>query len=318
MYIFGFSFRAWKFRPCVVCIYKYSWGDSFIIQQPTVDLDSTQLHNKDLYVADSTQLHHKDQRSMYFLILFGLVGLSVSAPQYGPEPVLSKDVQCRTVQTTVWDTEYLEVEEERCTTVYVNQCETLYKRSCVPYEREACTTSQEEECSTILREVCTQQQRTEYQQYTETECTTEYKQDCEYQWEGEGEAKVWVPIPSTCRNTPHETCQEVPRTREHLISVPACNNVPDRVCVTVPRQKCTKIADQKCANEPYEKCAKIPKKNCETEHKKVPNRVSRQVPRKVCGDEETGAEIFQRDLEIEVKNPERTETEDKSKIVFQE
>merc|ERR1711962_1269907 len=56
--------------------------------------------------------------------------------------------------------------------------------------------------------------RTEYEDYTETECTTEHKEDCEYHWEGQGEAKVWVPIPGTCKSNPYNTCVDVKKQRE--------------------------------------------------------------------------------------------------------
>merc|ERR1711862_1036858 len=41
-----------------------------------------------------------------------------------------------------------------------------------------------------------------------------YKEDCEYQWEGHGNNKVWVPIPGTCKNNPYDECKEVTKTKE--------------------------------------------------------------------------------------------------------
>merc|ERR1712012_621557 len=33
---------------------------------------------------------------------------------------------------------------------------------------------------------------------------TEYKQDCQYEWRGHGNDKVWAPIEGTCQNVPYD------------------------------------------------------------------------------------------------------------------
>merc|ERR1739847_66929 len=98
----------------------------------------------------------------------------------------------------------------------------------------------------------------EYEPYTETECTTEYKEDCEFQWEGYGNNKVWAKIPGTCKQNPYDKCQDVRKTKEKQVAYPVCNDVPEQKCVDVPRQHCT------------------------TKHKKVPVRISKNIPKKVC------------------------------------
>merc|ERR1712107_141108 len=97
-----------------------------------------------------------------------------------------------------------------------------------------------EECNTV------------YETYTETKCRTEYKDDCEYQWEGEGNAKVWVPIPGTCKSNPYDTCEDVPRQKERQVPYPVCNKVPEQKCVNVPKKECITVQEQKCTNEPYQ------------------------------------------------------------------
>merc|ERR1712013_897346 len=107
-----------------------------------------------------------------WLLVFSLLCVAQGAPQYGggvsqparqPAPAQSSpQVSCRTEYAEVWDTEYVETETQECQTVQVKQCNTEY--------------------------------------YTETECSTDYKQDCEYQWEGTGNNKVWAPIQGTCKN----------------------------------------------------------------------------------------------------------------------
>merc|ERR1711965_392822 len=200
------------------------------------------------------------------LVYTTIISLSVGAPQYGgvqPSPPvktapLTGSVQCRTEYATLWDTEYKETETEVCTTVYEKQCSTVYKN------------------------VCVEQYKTEYEPYTETECVTEYKEDCEYQWEGHGHDKVWAPIAGTCKTNPYETCKDVAKTKEKQVAYPVCNDVPEQKCVSVPRQECVTVPDQVCTNQPLQKCQDVPRQACQAIHKKVPVRVSRQVPKKVC------------------------------------
>merc|ERR1711923_343800 len=113
-------------------------------------------------------------------------------------------IQCRTEYTTLWDTEYEDIETHECVTKWVPVCKT----------------------------------------YTETECSTENKKVCEKTWEGEGDNIKWVDIPGTCEIQPHDECMDVTK----------------------------------------EKCTKNAKKMCEDEHKRIPVRVSRRVPKKVCDD----------------------------------
>merc|ERR1712007_12386 len=60
-----------------------------------------------------------------------------------------------------------------------------------------------------------------------TECVTEYKEDCEYQWEGHGPDKV-------CTNQPLQKCQDVPRQACQAIH----KKVPVRVSRQVPKKVC--------------------------------------------------------------------------------
>merc|ERR1712110_707189 len=66
-----------------------------------------------------------------------------------------------------------------------------------------CRTEYVQQCNTIYKNVCIQKFRTEYEPYTESECTTEYKQDCQFEWRGYGNDKVWAPIEGTCQNVPY-------------------------------------------------------------------------------------------------------------------
>merc|ERR1712193_125143 len=131
---------------------------------------------------------------------------------------------------------------------------------------------------------------TEYKE-TETEGVTEYKEDCEYQWEGHGHDKVWAPIAGTCKKNPYETCVDVAKTKEKQVAYPVCNNVPEQKCVSVPRQECVTVPDQVCTNQPLQKCQDVPRQACHAVHKKVPVRVSRRVPKKVCQDGHSGIDV---------------------------
>merc|ERR1739838_1030757 len=141
---------------------------------------------------------------------------------------------------------------------------------------------------TVYKSVCVEQYKTEYEPYTETECFTHYKDDCEYQWEGYGNDKVWAPIAGTCKKNPYETCKDVSKTKERQVAYPVCNDVPEQKCVDVPRQQCVSVPDQICTNQPLQKCQDVPRQNCQAVHKKVPVRVSRKVPKKICQDGHQG------------------------------
>merc|ERR1712198_786888 len=235
-----------------------------------------------LHHSNRPSPHSTQGASMKFIFArFALfTATALAAPQYGnigggggqnqPQraPAPAPSVKCRT----------------ECTTVYVNSCSTQYRKQCANVPKQECRTVQDRQCSTVYNEVCVDENRTEYESYTETECKTDYKEDCEYHWEGEGQAKVWVPIPGTCKSNPYETCVDVPKQKERRVPYPVCNNVPEQKCVNVPKQECKTVQEKKCTNEPYQKCDKIPQQDCQTIHKKVPNRVSRRVPKKVCDD----------------------------------
>merc|ERR1739841_402817 len=226
----------------------------------------------------------ESNKMLQFLTCATILSLVVGAPQYGgvqPSlPVktapLKGSVQCRTEYTTLWDTEYKETETEVCTTEYEKVCRTETQRLCQPTTRQ--------ECNTVYKNVGVEQYKTEYEPYTETECVTEYKEDCEYQWEGHGHDKVWAPIAGTCKTNPYETCKDVAKTKERQVAYPVCNDVPEQKCVSVPRQECVTVPDQVCTNQPLQKCQDVPRQACQAIHKKVPVRVSRQVPKKVCQD----------------------------------
>merc|ERR1712102_66595 len=205
---------------------------------------------------------------------------AVEAPQ--PARLNTGSVECRTEYTTVWDTQYQEKETQQCVTNYEKVCHTVTERLCMPTTRQECQTIYEKSCSTVYKSVCVDQYKTEYEPYTETECTTEYKEDCEFQWEGYGNNKVWAKIPGTCKQNPYDNCQDVTKTKEKQVAYPVCNDVPEQKCVDVPRQQCRQIPDQVCHNQPLQQCEDVPRQNCTTKHKKVPVRISKNVPKKVC------------------------------------
>merc|ERR1711892_513181 len=181
-------------------------------------------------------------------------------------PIKQPSVHCKTEYTTVWDTEYKETETQVCTTEYDKHCKTEYQTLCLDTVRTECQTVHESKCETIYNTVCLEQYRTEYEPFIESECTTQYKKDCEYRWEGEGNSKIWAPIPGTCKENPYDECKDVPKTKERQVAYPVCSQVPQ----------------EKCVDQPHETCQDIPRENCHNEHKKVPVRVSRKVPKNVC------------------------------------
>merc|ERR1712029_1141020 len=156
--------------------------------------------------------HHKDHPKhkdidilfckMYHLCHLLLTCLGFAAAVPIGLVVQDRQVQCWTEYTTLWDTEYEDIETHECVTKWVPVCKT----------------------------------------YTETECSTENRKVCEKTWEGEGNNMKWVDIPGTCEYQPHDECKDV------------------------TKEKCTKNAE----------------KMCEDKHKRIPVRVSKRVPKKVC------------------------------------
>merc|ERR1712158_177926 len=128
----------------------------------------------------SNRVRHKMILSLVSSVLFASVALGApgtsnygAAAVVGPaKQIASPSIQCRTEYVTLWDTEY------------------------------------EKQCNTIYKNVCVQKTRTVYEPYTESECTTEYKQDCQFEWRGHGNDKVWAPIEGTCQNVPYDECKD--------------------------------------------------------------------------------------------------------------
>merc|ERR1711890_22218 len=143
------------------------------------------------YLPNSSNKHTIDNQNKMkiFLLVLACIGVVLPAPQYGhvgggsaPQPQRTpssgSSIRCRTEQITIWDTNYVETQENVCNTEYVQQCQTLYQQKCRPTTREVCQTISEEQCTTDYREECHDEFRTEYESYTETECNTSYKEDC--------------------------------------------------------------------------------------------------------------------------------------------
>merc|ERR1711872_91677 len=195
---------------------------------------------------------------MKTFMIFTLIHPLITAPQYGqssgslpslqpPAASASQSVSCRTENQVVWDTKYVERIEKECSTISVPKCSTKYKNQCRPVQRQQCQTVNKQECDTQYEQQCSTQYKDELEYYTETECKTDYKKDCEYQWEGTGNNKVWAPIPGTCNNNAYDSCGDVQK--------------------------------QKLKQVPYQDCKNVPQQQCIPVHKKVPQRISRNVPK---------------------------------------
>jgi len=187
-----------------------------------------------------------------------------SAPEKLVEAVRS--VHCTVQYVTIWDTKYEDQPFEVCETVYQQVCEVKSQRLCQNTTRE--------ECYTTYKKVCVDEYKTVLEPYTETECVTTYKEDCEYHWEIVGKEKVWAPIPGSCKKNPYDECHDVEKTHSKQVAYPVCRDVPE--------QKCHYVPDQVCKSEPITKCREDPKEICRLHHKRVPVRISKSIPKKVC------------------------------------
>merc|ERR1711971_1014273 len=204
----------------------------------------------------------KMARFSTFLLLTVCSPLILGKPQYGAAPVKTpvsapvvqapSQISCFTTQETIWDTQYIEKTEKQCHQEQIQQfrqaCQTVYKNS----------------CQTVNKQVCSQQYRQESQPYTETECSSQQKTDCESRWEEDGYGgKKWVEVPSTCQQNTYDTCRDVQKQK----------------LVQVPYTDCQNVPEQQCQQEPYT----APQQVCEDVHRKIPQRISRTVPKKTCG-----------------------------------
>lgn len=203
-------------------------------------------------------------------------------------------VVCHSEYKTVWDTQYTELEAEECAMVYEDVCRTLTKRSCVTVPKRLCQAvdiGPSQTCQTNAKDVvCTMRNRTEYVMRTETICSTDYREDCEYRWEGEGNTKVWSPIPGTCITNPYHTCVDKPKRVQQTVAVPICKKIHQKACSPPLEPLCKTVQRQECKEVPYKQCNKEPREVCERVHRKIPARTSKRIPIKVCRDEPGTAE----------------------------
>jgi len=194
---------------------------------------------------------------------------STSAPGVGaPEKLVEavRSVHCSVQYVTIWDTKYEEQPFEVCETVYQQLCEVKSQRLCQNTTRE--------ECFTTYKKVCVDEYKTVLEPYTETECVTTYKEDCEYHWEIVGKEKIWAPIQGSCKTNPYDECHDVEKTHSKQVAYPVCHEVPEKKCHYVP--------EQVCKSEPFTKCREVPQEICRLQHKRVPVRISKSIPKKVC------------------------------------
>merc|ERR1712117_96875 len=189
-------------------------------------------------------------------------------------PVHQSSIQCSVTYAVIWDTEYVEEPVQTCETVFESKCHVTSQRLCQNTTREECHLVQDKVCNTVYQEVCRDEYKTVLEPYTETECVTLYKEDCEYHWEIVGQEKVWAPIPGSCKKNPYDECHDVEKTHSKQVAYPVCRDVPE--------QKCHYVPDQVCKSEPITKCREVPKEICRLQHKRVPVRISKSIPKKVC------------------------------------
>merc|ERR1711971_297358 len=150
-----------------------------------------------------------------YVLLLACLGLAAAAPRkHGQDR--HHGVQCRTEYTTLWDTEYQDIETHECVTKWVPVCET----------------------------------------YTETECSTENREECEYTWEGEGDNVEWVVIPGTCELQPHDEGVDVTKQKCTEEAKEMCEDehkrIPVRVSKRVPKKVCDDVYADSHDNSEYE------------------------------------------------------------------
>ena len=102
--------------------------------------------------------------------------------------------------------------------------------------------------------------------------------------------KVWEEDPEKCQDILQTECLPITKVRIH--------NAPYEVCIQVPVQKCTQVEEnvcndiprERCSKEPHEECQNVPREKCKTEHKLIPQQISRQIEVRVCDNDERNIE----------------------------
>ena len=108
---------------------------------------------------------------------------------------------------------------------------------------------QKQQCNVVQEQQCQEKWRDETQNYSETQCSTQYKEDCEYQWEGTGNNKVWAAIPGTCKSNPYDHCEDVQKQAVKQVPYTDCQAVPKQVKYFIHLPKyifCDRCSYQKC------------------------------------------------------------------------
>ena len=201
--------------------------------------------------------------------------------------------------------------ENKCTTKQRPKCNSWNDRVCNTKYRQECRNWVETDCKETVRNECTSKTRRECKDqktpiqvpYQEDECTTKKEKRCEKHWEEPSKGrKVWVDNPATCKFYDTSDCKTVTKYRTETKTSTKCDNVPYQDCDLVKDLKCNDVPKQECKDEPWEDCRDVQRENCVQEsfqdcreyprteckevHSKVPKQVTKQVPIRVCGDQQ--------------------------------
>merc|ERR1711971_1489365 len=135
-------------------------------------LSKTQRHR---YISFYKMYHFS------YVLLLACLGLAAAAPRkHGQDR--HHGVQCRTEYTTLWDTEYQDI-ETHCVTKWVPVCETYTETECSTENREECEYTWEGEGDNVewvvIPGTCVLQPHDECVDVTKQKCTEEAKEMCE-------------------------------------------------------------------------------------------------------------------------------------------
>jgi len=213
---------------------------------------------------------------------------------------------CRIEYKTVFSVEEREEYENKCRTLYRQECQQKFQRICNPYREKQCKTEYQQKCQTLQKEECNQSWRDVQEEYTEDECNDNYVRKCEKHWEQAADgSKVWADNPTTCKDLKETKCSPVTKYRNVRQPYTKCDQVPYQDCKNVPWENCNWVNREKCENEPYQDCNDVPYQDCQKVHKLVPHQVSKRRPFRVCNNKDpyefTDDEINQFDI-LEIRS----------------
>jgi len=228
-------------------------------------------------------------------VLQSVFTLVFSAPQFLVEKQEVTDDDCHVEYVTVWEEVFAEqVDKVICETEFKEECFTEYEQVCENSTDPVCDMVDEMVCVDNVTNKCGIENVLKNETYTETECSEVFRDICEYEWSGVGEARRSIPVEGSCVTKPFEECEDVLKHKENYVEEEVCRDIPIKDCRNVPKEVCgTSETSEICEDIPKDKCKTVPREECKQITEIVPKKISKKVTKMICnkGEEKKENEV---------------------------